>query len=103
MKKIYYITGAVGLAMVVAGIYSSQAQNINGSADEVVVIEEQNVLSTPAVNQSGNALKDVSSDTNSNSDGSFQPLPGDPGVEVEPAPENPPLSENGNTKTLDLN
>lgn len=49
MKNIYYVAGAVAIALAGLGIYSSQAQNSSNdnAADGVVIIEEEGYVVTP--------------------------------------------------------
>ncbi len=49
MKNIYYVAGAVAIALAGLGIYSSQAQNSSNdnAADGVLIIEEEGYVVTP--------------------------------------------------------
>ncbi len=88
MKQVYYIAGAVILAVITLGIFSSWAQNSDNGADGVLIIEEQDTAVLPVQNGSVPAAVPAGQNAgvqNSTNSG-FQPLPGDPGVEVEPAP-----------------
>ena len=87
MKKIYYLSGAVALALIALGIYSSHAQKSADAPDEVLIVEEQEENFVPT--QTGGTAQNQQTN---NSGTGFQPLPGNPGVEVEPIPGNQPTS-----------
>ena len=87
MKKIYYLSGAVALALIALGIYSSHAQKSADAPDEVLIVEEQEENFVPT--QTGNTAQNQQTN---NSGTEFQPLSGNPGVEVEPIPGNQPTS-----------
>ena len=52
MKQVYYIAGAVILAVITLGIFSSWAQNSDNGADGVLIIEEQDTAVLPVQNGS---------------------------------------------------
>lgn len=115
MKQVYYIAGAVILAVITLGIFSSWAQDADNGADGVLIIEEQDTAVLPVQNNSANAMPSAvpagqNSGVQNSTNSGFQPLPGDPGVEVEPAPAVQPdadktksdmSNKNDNTDTSD--
>lgn len=116
MKKMYYVAGAAVIALAGLGIYATQAQNNDPANTDggVLIIEEEsyavqpadsgvsngaattgNAASMPADTmnptgvQANPAANNVNNRLNTNVPADFQPLPGDPGVDV--APDNQPV------------
>ena len=105
MKQVYYIAGAVVLAVITLGIFSSWAQDADNGANGVLIIEEQSTAVMPM--QNGNMPSAVPAGQNAgvqnSTNSGFQPLPGDPGVEVEPVPAGQPAADKIKSNTGNKN
>ena len=96
MKKIFYVLGVCALALGACKGHEAKAQMQQtidaGSPDgaNMLMLEESYTVTAPA-----------SGATQPNSQ--MEPLPGDPGVEVAPQPENPSAQSNTNNSNSNNN